>query len=245
MSAGRFRGIANVAMHKHQYLELVFVVQGECSIEINGKRLTGGVDTMFILPPNTPHNQLNNGLVTTDYIVFKSSDKFFSDLPCTLPIHGDRWIIRWMNDIPDLYKSSTDNIATQTDCILNALIDRLKNIENNAESRQRMHPALITAVKIMESDIARERTVKRLAALCNISQSHFNTLFREHFGCGPLKYLQDLRMRYARKLLAEPYLTLKEIGLRCGYEEVNYFCRIFKKYNNISPGSFRLRNYKK
>ncbi len=52
-------------------------------------------------------------------------------------------------------------------------------------------------------------------------------------------------MSYARKLLAEPYLSIKEIGLMCGYEEVNYFCRIFKKHNRTSPGSFRMRNYKK
>ncbi|MFA6102409.1 MAG: AraC family transcriptional regulator [Victivallaceae bacterium] len=244
IAAGRFSGSANVSMHKHEGIELVFVVQGECGLDVNGDRLKGGVDTLFILPPNTLHNQLNKGRVITDYIIFKSSDKFSSGIPRQLSVSGDRWISRWITDILDLYKSS-DNIAVQADNLLAALIDRLKQIENHSVSQQKMHPALVNAVKIIESDIARERTVQRLASSCNISQSHLNMLFRRHFGCGPLKYLQDLRMRHARKLLAEPYLSIKEIGLMCGYEEVNYFCRIFKRHNRISPGSFRMENYKK
>jgi AraC-like DNA-binding protein len=244
IAAGRFSGSANVAMHQHECIELVLVVQGECGIATNGERLEGGADTLFMLPPDTRHNQINKGHVITDFVLFKSPDKFFTAQARILSVAGDRWISRWISDILDLHKSS-DNIAVQADSLLAALIDRLKHIENNSVSQLKMHPVLISAVRLIESDIAKARTVQHLASSCNISQSHLNALFRHHFGCGPLKYLQNLRMSYARKLLAEPYLSIKEIGLMCGYEEVNYFCRIFKKHNRISPGSLRLRNYKK
>ncbi|MEI8247416.1 MAG: AraC family ligand binding domain-containing protein [Lentisphaerota bacterium] len=120
ISAGRFSGSANVAMHQHEGIELVLVVQGECVIDTNSERLEGGVDSLFILPPDTLHNQLNKGKVITDYIIFKSSDKFSPVSQRTISVAGDRWISRWITDILDLYKSS-DNISVQADNLLAAL----------------------------------------------------------------------------------------------------------------------------
>lgn len=240
LSSGCFSGGTNVPMHIHAGLELVLVIHGECETAVNTDLLGGGVDTLFILPANTMHNQINHGIVKTHYVIFQSSDSFFLKLPRTMSIEGDKLILRWFDDILALHNSTEDNVGKQIENILGAVIERLKQFENNSESREKMHHALSKAVKIIEEDVAGKISIPGLAASCNISQSRLDALFKQHFNLSPLRYLQNLKMQHARKLLSDPYLSIKEVCNMCGYSDINYFCRIFKKCNGNSPGKFRL-----
>jgi AraC-like DNA-binding protein len=239
LSAGCFSGRANVPMHNHDGLELVLVTIGECDTAINTEVLTGGVDTLFILPAKVKHNQINRGFVKTHYIIFQSADSFFLKLPRTISIEGDFLTSRWFNDVLELHNSTENNTTAQIENILGAITERLKQFENNSESKKKMHPALAKAIKIIEANVAGKISIPDLASSCAISQSRLDALFRRHLKLSPLRHLQNLKMQYARKLLSEPYLNIKEVCAMCGYDDVNYFCRIFKKYNGGSPGRFR------
>lgn len=244
-NAAFFAGERNVPMHKHHGVELVLVLKGECSIDVMDVNLKGGVDTLFILPADTPHNQNNIAYTVTAYVNFTCSGITFKSFPRTISVAEDRWISRWLLDIVELYKSSHIDVSIQTTCILSAILDRIKNIENYPGTENKIHPVLNRATKLIESDIARERTVASIARFCSVSPSYLNALFKRHFGYGPVKYLQNLRMRYARRLLTDPYMPVKQIGIMCGYDDVNYFCRLFRKNNGMSPGQFRERCGKK
>lgn len=47
-------------------------------------------------------------------------------------------------------------------------------------------------------------------------------------------------MGKAKKLLADPEISLKTIALEVGYHEPNYFSKVFKKMNELSPTEYRL-----
>lgn len=52
-------------------------------------------------------------------------------------------------------------------------------------------------------------------------------------------YLATLRVEKAQQLLSSTKLTIKEIGFRCGFNSVQNFIRVFKKYTGVPPGQFR------
>ncbi len=52
-------------------------------------------------------------------------------------------------------------------------------------------------------------------------------------------YLATLRVEKAQQLLVSTKLPIKEIGFRCGFNSVQNFIRVFKKYTGMSPGQFR------
>ena len=81
--------------------------------------------------------------------------------------------------------------------------------------------------------------VPALAAQSHVSTSHLTALFRRKFRCGPLRYHQNLRMSLARRLLLNPYLSIGEIAQNCGYEDVNYFVRLFRKRHEVPPAKWR------
>lgn len=72
-----------------------------------------------------------------------------------------------------------------------------------------------------------------------ISPYYFSKLFKEQAGVNFIDYLTDLRMEKARDLLAHQNLSIKEVCVRCGYADQNYFSRIFKKTVGMTPTEYR------
>lgn len=74
----------------------------------------------------------------------------------------------------------------------------------------------------------------------NYSSSYLTKIFCQAYDCTPTKYLTNLRISHAQKLLLhEPSFSVKQIGELCGYHDQGYFSRIFKKHTGKSPLEYR------
>ena len=82
-------------------------------------------------------------------------------------------------------------------------------------------------------------SVNDMAKCAGYSRYHFTRLFKEHTGKGPQYFMNELRIRMAVRLLQTEQLSVKEIAQRCGFEDVSYFCKIFRKFQKVSPNEFR------
>jgi len=82
--------------------------------------------------------------------------------------------------------------------------------------------------------------VARLAALANMSPSHYTARFKRHTGCAPIDYFIRLRMSHARDLLMATSLNVKEVAAALGYEDPFYFSRVFKSVNHVAPSDYRM-----
>jgi len=112
-------------------------------------------------------------------------------------------------------------------------------LENNRRAEQAMHPRLAGALTFIHEHFTEEIDAENLAASVGISYSHLAALFRGQFGMGPLQYQGKIRMDQACRLLADPYLSIREIARKCGYEDENYFARHFHKIKGAPPGLWR------
>ena len=75
----------------------------------------------------------------------------------------------------------------------------------------------------------------------DISPYYFSKLFKQEQGEGFVEYLTRIRMTNARQLLKNQKYSIKEICSMCGYSDPNYFSRIFKRYEGVTPSEFRER----
>lgn len=81
-------------------------------------------------------------------------------------------------------------------------------------------------------------TMEDVANKCNISQVYFRRLFKEEYGMSPLKYINHLRIKRAKKLLESGYYQVSEVASLSGFEDVKYFSTAFKKSVGISPNAY-------
>jgi AraC-like DNA-binding protein len=95
-------------------------------------------------------------------------------------------------------------------------------------------------VAYMKQHLEKPLHVSTLAALANLSPSHFTALFKQHTGYAPIDYLIRLRMHWACQLLDTTKLPVKTIAASLGYDDPFYFSRVFKAVNEASPTDYRL-----
>ena len=72
-----------------------------------------------------------------------------------------------------------------------------------------------------------------------INKFFLTHLFKENLGMPPVKYLIEKHMTLAKKFLRETTLSISAVATECGYSDVAYFCRIFKKTVGVTPLKFR------
>lgn len=82
-------------------------------------------------------------------------------------------------------------------------------------------------------------SVDALAEVAGYSRYHFSREFHRFQGMPPAEFVNQLRIKLAVRLLQTEKLSIKEISDRCGFGSSSYFCKVFKKYQGISPGDFR------
>lgn len=81
--------------------------------------------------------------------------------------------------------------------------------------------------------------IEQLCRKAYLSRNQFFKWFREQVGITPLEYIINERIKLAKQLLANPRLSLAEISLQCGFSDVNYFVRLFRKVEGVTPGTYQ------
>lgn len=94
---------------------------------------------------------------------------------------------------------------------------------------------ILPAVAYIRQNFRTPISMTDLTALCGISDEYLRTLFRSYTGQTPLEYIRSLRLSYARELLAGGEVSVAQAAAACGFENPNYFSRLFKKRYNVSP----------
>lgn len=82
-------------------------------------------------------------------------------------------------------------------------------------------------------------SLEELSSRFFISKFYLSRLFREQYGMSVSDYILDLRIRHAKELLRFSALSLNEIAEQCGFYDLPYFSRTFKKAEGISPSAYR------
>jgi AraC-like DNA-binding protein len=82
--------------------------------------------------------------------------------------------------------------------------------------------------------------VNILSRKAYLSRNNFFKWFKEQFGITPLEYINRERIKLAKQLLAEDKQTIGEVGMQCGFSDTNYFVRLFKQSEGITPGAYQL-----
>ena len=115
--------------------------------------------------------------------------------------------------------------------------------EHPAFSESASQEELVAAVReYLRLRFAEPVSVAELAARFHVSPPYLARLFKRHGGAAPVRYLRDLRIAQARKLLDErPGLEIKEIAGMVGYTDQGYFSRVFKQAVGVGPQEYRAR----
>jgi YesN/AraC family two-component response regulator len=123
---------------------------------------------------------------------------------------------------------------------------RLAKVRSTPLPRESRYRAVAPATAQLQSALAHISAhfsqpipESKAAALCGMSPYRFSRTFKSTFGVTFQNYLIDYRISRAKHLLANPGMSIIDIGLSVGFNDPSYFSRAFKRRTGMSPSRYR------
>ncbi len=97
------------------------------------------------------------------------------------------------------------------------------------------------AITLVHYDLTADLSLRAIAAQLNVNGSYLSKLFHKECGCTLTEYVNRQRIERSVVLLRDPNRLIQDIATECGFQDVTYFIRVFRKYFGMTPTSYRNR----
>ncbi|MDR1600598.1 MAG: AraC family transcriptional regulator [Oscillospiraceae bacterium] len=93
------------------------------------------------------------------------------------------------------------------------------------------------AVEYISQHYGEPLTTSMLAELVRLNPVYLSSLFRKSLGASVRQYIQRIRVNNAELLLEEGVHNITEVAALCGFCDVFYFSRMFKRMKGVPPSA--------
>lgn len=250
----------------HDFNELVIVTEGSAVHIVNSEEYTIKKGDVFVVGNETVHGYKNTENFRICNIMYRH-DKMFSSLPDIAASAGYQalFVLEPRITKEQSFRSRLELKRENYRTVKAILDEMIQEYEGNSKCAKSMLISLFTqlavilsrlysfdpdenehdiiniakAASYIENHFNESISVAKLAELSHYSERHFMRIFKSAYNCPPIEYIINLRINRACAMLKEPSATISETAEKCGFDDVNYFSRLFKKRVGISPSEYR------
>ncbi|MBQ9760462.1 MAG: helix-turn-helix transcriptional regulator [Clostridia bacterium] len=221
---------------------LLYLTEGSFSCNMDGSEWVARAGDLVYFDPETPMSRHVLEPLKFLYIKFQiKREELFSERAGLRRAVGGR-VREDLLEIERLSSLRTQMGVRMREHYLNDLFLTLSKLP--APDEEIVTPLTVpkgsfAPIAYMKKMLDKELSLERIARACGVSVSALESKFRAMYGVSVYRYLIGLRMEEAQRLLAETSYTVTEIAGRCGYENLFYFCNVFKKHCGMTPTEYR------
>ena len=226
---------------------LLYMISGSMEVLLGETTVNIKSGDVVIFPPHERYRYYFSGGDSLDYMWVHFTGSYagrfleecgLSPLPFCASTANDQKIVRRFKKLFDCYESGDELQKYELSAHLEQIIIAVSK-EINAT---REHRSLERSLRYIHAEYMNKISIPQLAAMENLSNSRYITLFNKQMGISPTSYIIKLRMDAARELLQTTDLSVKQVGILVGYTDAHFFSKLFKKYVGISPKSYSENN---
>ena len=235
--------------HWHEHTELLFFTHGTCRVGCNENTFTVSAGDLVVV--NRNHLHYFTALTKVGYYYVIIYPPFFEDVDFKNIflqefIQGDAFVKECIEQMysehlnPQL--GSDINIKGLTYRLISHLIrnyNTMRISDKEYSSHLQKLERLNTVLTYISEHYQEKISVAHLAKMCYLTESHFCRFFKNAVGQSAVSYINEIRIEKAAVLLKNTDESIAEIGEHAGFDDANYFTRIFKKLKGVTPGQFR------
>ena len=255
-----------VPIHWHNEMEIIYIKKGKGNIILDFESHYVEAGDIIVVIPGQTHgiSQLNDYSMEYENIIFELDmfiPKYYDGLEVKYfnPLLSGDLIFNHIITRDDIDYALLADCLNRADnlcsmdfpkgyelAIKGYMYEFFYHLNNMCESR-----ALIKAepsknidkikdvIKYIETNYQHAITIDEIAGVCNFSSSHFMKYFKKVMGTSFIDYLNEYRLSMASRLLLTTSDNILEVAAECGYDNLSYFNRLFKKKFGVTPSAYR------
>lgn len=248
-------------IHTHDFYEFFLIINGSCLHQVNGKEQYLDKGALVFIRPSDVHSysfyekgdcQFINIPCRTEIIEatinylgnsFNTSKFLAADLPCVTllsPTAIDNFIMRYEKLIMLSTIDKSQAKLNLMNLIVEILVQHFSNTQSNKEEILPLwFESLLTKMQKKENFTAGLSIMHEIPGR---SVGHINRVFKQYLNTTPTGYINNLRLNYAKALLATTDLSGTEVCLEAGFNNLSHFYHLFKLSFKMSPLDFRVKS---
>lgn len=246
--------------HFHKHYEILYLQYGKRTIQINGLHSYELNQTnIALLRPNVIHQTLSNDASNQTRVLINISQELISQLsqlyskniiscfntPILTLSHYDIGMLNYF--FTELLDNKKTNPLYDEKIKINLakILLHLSEIYFNTHNKDELFLSQATQERIeyvttyIQEHFYNQFSLFELANKLHISETHLERIFKQAMGINPYKYLLNIRIVNAKRLLESNSMTISEIAIACGFNSLSSFSRAFKQIHGCSPKEYQ------
>ena len=250
-----------IGMHQQHSWELSYIIVGSGTRTIGDTTEPFHCGELALVPPEIPHCWIFNNYDTDEKgniinITLTFENHFLENCTTAFPemsetifkIRSITNAILFQKEKADCIISTLRNMTDESEAERIASVIRILTLIATGEElriigrHQNQDKNGVILNKIMTYIICNARrtiTIDDISTHIGMNRSSFCIFFKRATGESFVNYLNEVRIEMACEILKRQHSNISEIGYRCGFNDIPYFNRVFKRLKGISPKEYR------
>lgn len=224
------------------------LVQSKARVQIGDTEYKVGKNTVFIMSSCVPHSLFADGEEYADdwirYSIEEEDRDFLKGLEIkyNVPIKLNSDAVSDLIRLCDITHKSEN--SEKDEILRHLLMSVLLYINDCCKSvgpagKTRYDAELDMLRQNIYDSPAEDWTIPKMAKMMNLSEVHFQRIYKSRFCVSCTKDIITARMELAKQLLKQTDMPAGEIAEKCGYPSYSHFSKAFSGYACVSPAKYR------
>jgi AraC-like DNA-binding protein len=229
------------------FIDLTYIVEGKATYVIDGQPYEIEKGDLLCIPKNSRRAAItdSNHLMVNFAANFQFFDLKGKDVKLPFPVVSkvgvhDELIslykelsVEWLRKDPG-YKMKVQSIFLS---ILHRYFSMIyyKSFSEPIDSR------IQKALTYIHDHYVNTITLDDLANLTGLNPIYFGNLFKKYMGVSVKRYINQVRINQSENMLLSGEFLVSEVALKCGFEDMFYYSKVFKQVKGFSPSKITTR----
>lgn len=138
-----------------------------------------------------------------------------------------------------LARQSADQTCSSFRMLLDQITEMLTVYAQCLEQARLQDNAVSTVKAYIRNHLYEELNRDALAAMVYLNPDYLSHLFKRETGFSLTNYIIETRIQESKRLLSRKDMSIQDIAISCGFQNISYFSRQFKRTTGMTPREFR------
>ena len=208
--------------HIHPFTELFYVKDGLGDFMIEEEKYAIQKDDFVIVNAGISHTEVSSSSMPLEYVTIGMEGLSFS-----FEGNKDYIIFTCKNEPKDLL------------FYMSAMLIRRTNFAFEVTPSVQINRECVKIKRYIEANYVQNITLDSLARLSHLNKYYMAHAFTLHYGCSPIRYLCQTRIKASKELLANTDYSITEVAQYAGFSSQSYFAQCFLKSCGLTASAYR------